>query len=295
MKKPKLFILILIFFTISAHCLLSQDDVWNRIQPTPQEHSLFCIRQIPGTETLVTVGRGSTIMYSDDAGDTWDITIRPAGLPNNTWFLSVKFYDEQNGYAVTNNGKIIRTTDGGQNWELVYDNVIDTIIYTERTDIYVFDPQTAIAILYNQLIVKTDDGGETWDPIDIPCSSGLTQVRFLDDWHGFVFGNNGVIMETLTGGVVGNEEDHFTANEQLFTVSPNPFSNQIKIEITDPYAGKTTIDIFNMKGERIYKNSFNGNVTANEIMLNLSAYPPGIYFCRVVQGNKMSSRKIVKM
>ncbi len=202
MNNSKIIIFSLLFLTIFSNGLKSQEEnVWNRIQPTPQEHSLFCIRQIPGTETLVTVGSGSTIMYSDDAGETWDITLNPAGLPNNTWFISVNFYDDQNGYAVANYGRIIRTTDGGQNWDLVYDNFQDSL-KTGRADIFVFDPQTAIVVGFNRLILKTDDGGQNWYTYICPDGFYPNSIDFINQDTGYVVGNtdSAIILKTVDGG-----------------------------------------------------------------------------------------------
>jgi hypothetical protein len=44
---------------------------WTRISPTPQEHWINEIIRIPGTDRLMAACEGSTVMMSDDAGETW--------------------------------------------------------------------------------------------------------------------------------------------------------------------------------------------------------------------------------
>lgn len=204
MKQSKEYLLLLIIMIAFVNFFYAQNEVWNHIQPTPQEHNLNCIRQIPGTETIVAVGDGSTIMYSND-------------------------------------------------------------------------------------------GGETWDPIDIPCSSGLTHVYFYDEWHGFVFGNNGVIMETLTGGVVDVPENPSRENKPFFTLSPNPVRNQLKIELTEETKGNLYLEIYDLNGEKVMTDKIQGTSFHNNYLYNVSSLPSGLYFVRIKSGNKVSSSKFVKL
>jgi photosystem II stability/assembly factor-like uncharacterized protein len=53
---------------------------WTRVTPTPVEQSINDMVRIPGTERLIAVADGSTIMTSDDTGETWDISLYPADL-----------------------------------------------------------------------------------------------------------------------------------------------------------------------------------------------------------------------
>jgi len=201
MKKSFTIVLFLVFSFFFLTNIFPQDDVWNRIQPTPQEHSLFCVRQIPGTEKMVAVGSGSTIMYSDDEGESWDITLNPAGLPNNTWFMSVSFFDEMNGWAAANYGRVIRTTDGGESWELIYDNLNDTL-KADRLDIYLSDAETAIIVGYNRLILKTEDGGESWATSISPPGFFPNSIDFASSDTGYIVGktDTAIILKTIDKG-----------------------------------------------------------------------------------------------
>ncbi len=202
MMKLRQIIISLIFLTINHLGFTQiQDDVWTRIQPTPQEHSLYCVRQIPGTETIVTVGNGCTIMYSDDEGETWDITLNSAGLPNNTQFRSVNFIDEDNGYAADYFGRIIKTEDGGESWDLVYNQTHDSL-RTDRVDIYLFDAETAIVVGWHQLILKTENGGESWITTLSPDGFFLNSIDFVNQDTGYIVGNpdSAIILRTYNGG-----------------------------------------------------------------------------------------------
>lgn len=201
MLSLKAFTFYLVFFSISISSLLSQNDVWSRIQPTPQEHSLYCVRQIPGTETIVAVGDGSTIMYSDDEGESWDITLNPAGLPNNTQFRSVNYFDAENGFAADYFGRIIRTTNGGQSWEIIYDQTHDTL-RTDRVDIYLSDAESAIVVGYNRLILRTEDGGDNWNTTLAPVGFYPNSIDFVNQDTGFIVGasDTAIILKTTNSG-----------------------------------------------------------------------------------------------
>lgn len=71
------------------------------------------------------------------------------------------------------------------------------------------------------------------------------------------------------------------------TIYPNPAKGKFYI-----YAGSINgIEIFNLAGEKIYSVTEPQNLCENEI--DLSAYPPGIYFVRIKEKESVISRKII--
>lgn len=63
---------------------------------------------------IVAVGRGGSIVYSDDEGLTW----RPAGkVPTSAMLTTVAFANDRVGWAAGHLGVVLRTTDGGVTWE----------------------------------------------------------------------------------------------------------------------------------------------------------------------------------
>lgn len=263
----------LVIFSISISSLFSQSDVWSRIQPAPQEHSLYCVRQIPGTETIVAVGDGSTIMYSEDEGESWDITLNQVGLPNGTQFRSVNFYDDLNGYAADYFGRIIRTTNGGQSWNLVYDQTHDSL-RTERVDIYLFDEETAIVVGYNRLILKTEDGGENWTTTYSPIGFLPNSIDFVNQDTGYIVGTTGlaIVLKTTNGGInwttqsieietIYSYSDIYFINEYEGIISGTNYDSIFIFRTTD--SGKSwnlifTSNYYHDVGEIDFKNESHG-------------------------------------
>jgi len=75
--------------------------------------------------------------------------------PTSTSLNDIHFFDADLGLAVGDSGVIIRSADGGLNWDIVLD--IDSITF-KKVDF--FDTLNAIAVGSDLFI--TNDGGLTW-------------------------------------------------------------------------------------------------------------------------------------
>lgn len=101
-----------------------------------------------------------------------------------------------------------------------------------------------------------------------------------------------------TGGYVGNDEHTVTAAPGALTVFPNPFYNQCSIRLNSPNKEKKCIDIYNIRGQRVYHYteeksmqidvSWDGKDDAGKIV------SAGVYIVRVKAGEKIICRKVVK-
>jgi hypothetical protein len=131
-----------------------------------------------------------------------------------------------------------------------------------------------------ETMLKTIDGGLTWNALDIPATSPLNCVYFLDDLHGFAFGKLGLVLETHTGGLVGVDTP-IQANANIyFNIYPNPFTNLITIEpLTQDHLGTMEFEIFSMAGKLI----MSGEITDQNQSHTISTenMPQGIYLLRL--------------
>ena len=87
-----------------------------------------------------------------------------------------------------------------------------------------------------------------------------------------------------------------TKDGNLFTIYPNPFTNEITIEVWNPDKTKVDVAIYNLFGQRI-KNLFNGT-NEGQLLLKWDGtndsgqkVVPGIYFCKV---NKVTKKVFFK-
>ncbi len=114
----------------------------------------------------VVVGERGHILYSDDQGDTWT----QARVPTIATLTGVYFHDKNLGWAVGHDAVILRTTDGGENWERVYYAPEE-----ERPlfDVWFKDDKTGIAVGAYGFFLTTKDSGISW------TSESISE----EDWH----------------------------------------------------------------------------------------------------------------
>ena len=111
--------------------------------------------------------------------------------PVNTTLRKLSFVDSLTGWAAGEAGTIIRTTNGGRNWE-VQNSTIQTFIL----DIFFLNRNLGWALSikdnfpFNSILLKTTNGGNSWTAEDFPDSSKLLRtIFFLDSLNGFVGGS----------------------------------------------------------------------------------------------------------
>jgi len=80
-------------------------------------------------------------------------------------------------------------------------------------------------------------------------------------------------------------------NNISFSLSPNPASGTFTLQSTNQQFSNSTIIILNTIGEKIQEQK----LIAEKTEIDLSHHPKGIYFVKVMQGNKMAVSKIVYM
>jgi photosystem II stability/assembly factor-like uncharacterized protein len=116
--------------------------------------------------TFVAVGERGHILVSSDGGDSW----QQQQSPTRTMLTGVYFHDRDHGWAVGHDSAIVRTTDGGVNWELVsWDPEAEEPFF----DVWFSDVENGIAIGAYGAYYETTDSGATWSK------------RWIsdDDWH----------------------------------------------------------------------------------------------------------------
>ncbi len=107
-------------------------------------------------DALIVVGERGHILISKDNGDHWE----QMTTPTRATLTGVFFIDRQEGWVVGHDQIILRTTDGGQSWEKVYENAEAE---SPLLDIFFLDGQHGYAIgAYGQFL-ESFDGGSSWE------------------------------------------------------------------------------------------------------------------------------------
>ncbi|MDQ3290496.1 MAG: T9SS type A sorting domain-containing protein, partial [Bacteroidota bacterium] len=116
-------------------------------------------------------------------------------------------------------------------------------------------------------------------------SIGLPPQNNSEDW---------VCLITNTGNI-----DHSiaaktnTSSEEYFSIYPNPFLNQIKVQANKPVKFPFIITLRNLDGKPVFQTSID-NEKFSKFNLNTNSVKPGLYFLQINHGSHTIIRKLIK-
>lgn len=111
-------------------------------------------------------GSAGTVGKSIDAGETWE-WLKVKGF-EKTDFRDIEAFDDKTAVimGVGAPAYILRTTDGGKNWQTVYENK-DTLMFLDAMEFWNINSGIVLGdpIEGRFFIARTFDGGKTWEPL----------------------------------------------------------------------------------------------------------------------------------
>ncbi len=218
-----------------------------------------------GTNKIAVCGSNGFIRVTNDNGLTW---LNPI-IENPSFSTALKdlvFVNEQIGVCVGGKSDedsialILRTIDGGLNWNIVYQEINPCLNAIEKvTDNLLY------AAGDNGIILKSEDAGVTWTKqvIDINPSHDIYAIDFLNEHVGGFSGKWGKVI-IFNDGYYDNIE-----NMELIEVSffPNPTSGNVYFS-----EELSNIKIINMQGKIITI------IPDKSKVVSFSDYSKGTYF-----------------
>ncbi|MBT8190235.1 MAG: hypothetical protein KJO29_07375, partial [Bacteroidia bacterium] len=150
------------------------------------------------TSNLWIVGRNGKIQYSPDYGFSWQ------AQNSNTMstILGVHFIDQNTGWACGNNGTLLKTSNGGNNWESVEIPVSGNDLY----EVLFLNDLLGWMVGTVGNIWRTENGGLNWNKIQTNFQQDLHDVDFINENFGWAVGNLGKIFHSNDGGLNWNEQ-----------------------------------------------------------------------------------------
>lgn len=234
-----------LFLTFLIIPFLSFSQNWDLLTPLKTNKSVTDIEAIDGnTYYLLQKSNSNDILKTTDHGDTWE---RPFTTSDSTW--DIHMFDENNGlvstnlsvyftndgfqnislaqnlafsvykfsfvnasvgYGVGNNGKIVKTTDGGMTWT-TQNSTLSNSSSNGLLSVYFVNENVGYACGLSSKILKTIDGGNTWTAATVG-SSGWLDIFFYDEMNGVVVGNNQDLKYTTDGGITWIDSNYQTTN-----------------------------------------------------------------------------------
>lgn len=242
-------------------------------------------------DTAYAVGWGSTIINSVNNGNTWSVV--SAGT-SPAIYNSISFADNNNGCIVgyDNNvscscGQILTTTDGGLTWTILsstYFLYFSCVTFADNSTGYIVGYDYNLSL---SLIFKTIDGGATWTSQNASFNKVLNSVFFTNANTGYAVGNDGLIIKTTNGGLIGLDE--INNSKKDYYAYPNPANKFLTIESPERDI-KYKVSIINLLGiELLHNDSENG-----KSHLDISNLPSGLYFVKLISRNSVKVKTIIK-
>lgn len=239
------------------------------------------------------VGGANIFLKTTDAGSTW---VNKVGLFISSFetVQSVYFSDANTGYYCTNtsNCRIVKTTNGGDNWTLINDiaNV------GAGWDMSFVNASTGYVCTSAGNILKTTNAGANWGIQNTPLTENLYQIHFPSVNTGYVACWSGKILKTTNGGLTftGNSNNEIPDKYSLSQNFPNPFNPQTTIRFSVPESGFITLKVYDIKGQEvkslISEKYHPGNY---EISLTGDGLSSGVYYYKMQSGNYSETRKMI--
>lgn len=181
------------------------DTTWHEL-PSPTALPLNDIRFV--SDELGWIAGDQGILRTTDGGDHWALAVTPEDME------AVYFINATEGWACGNNGAVLHSTNGGQNWSAQVSGEVEKL-----RDIWFADANNGWAVGRDGILIHTNDGGQNWSPQSSPATDDLRGVHMLDIQRGWAVGSRGLILYTENGGLNWNtqlsspngEEDDFEA------------------------------------------------------------------------------------
>ena len=143
----------------------------------------------------------SILLYTDDAGDTWQRQRAPSRLE----LIHIDFANDKRGWIAGNAGTILATVDGGASWTKQEAGTKATIYHIDFRN-----EKKGLAVGERGTILRTTDGGANWTPVAVKARSTLLNVLFLSDDNGWAIGRSGTVLRTDDAGLTWIEQESGT-------------------------------------------------------------------------------------
>jgi photosystem II stability/assembly factor-like uncharacterized protein len=156
---------------------------------------LFIIISIMSTVYFVDCQKSKDPLSIPLAVDgNWRLTHYPQ---DQEYYSSFYFSDQNNGWVVGNNGKILHTENGGNSWKFQNSGT-----QNDLRSVYFCNSKIGWAVGRNNIAINTVDGGLNWRKVNINQDTikSFYEITFTDKNNGWLISNRGELFHTTDEG-----------------------------------------------------------------------------------------------
>jgi len=237
------------------------------------------------------------ILHTANGGTTWS-----SQLLENTGdgYNDIQFTDLNNGWVIGNSATMLRTTNGGVNWNPISNTGVPP--GSDNVGLFFLDANTGW--VGNQLsgnspiVLHTTDGGSFWTMQNPIVQFKVFSIYFVDGDNGWLSADFGGIAHTTNGGGTTSVRDedqsevppHF-ALEQNY---PNPLNPTTTIKFELPRAGPIVLKVYDMLGREITTlvNDERSQGTY-EVHFDATGLSSGVYVYRLQAGIFVETKRLI--
>ncbi len=190
------------------HIFSTEDGGKTWTNQFPVKTMSYDLRHISFSDDKRGCAAGSSIICTEDGGKTWNerLGVRPGGHERINDFLielsGISLVNQSIGWAVGNDGQIMKTEDGGKTWSMAARNT------GCGGNAFFINKKTGWLHGYGTpYICRTDDGGHTWEKQD--AGFDVWSVFFVNETKGWAVGTikEGTGQATKVWGVMKHSND----------------------------------------------------------------------------------------
>jgi len=191
-----------------------------------------------GSDTYTATGDYGSINRSTNNGSNW-VNYRQS--VHNGYMNKVQAIDENIAYIGCNNGVILKTVNGGNNWSPMIDSAID-----HYNTIFFFNSLTGLGAGQSRFagsnIKKSTNGGLNWYSVIMPQTEVIFNLEFVFDSIGYAGGKVGSFLKSTNKGEVWSNTGSFDsyATGGIDFINPNTGFWVGSSYITEAQIRKTT-------------------------------------------------------
>lgn len=210
---------------------------------------------------------------------TWETSNFESYSAPNSLSIYTNFFEAMNDWAFTPQLNLV----GGQTYHLTFAFRVESASYFEKLKVMLGSAQTSTSM--SQLLFDSTFNNISFEMTSInftPITTGGYHLGFhgysdADTWRIFI---DDVMVDFPTSVYVSD-------NQTESVIYPNPSNGLFTIKTKT--GGTSTIDVFNLHGQIVYKN----NMLSNNQVIDLSLQAKGVYFINITTINGVEIHKII--